>query len=267
MTRLGRRIAPGLVSGLAATGLAVLAVGGATRRSGDQAAVSEAAARIDRLLSEAYPSGEPGAAVLVSRAGTVILRKGYGLANTERKAAATAETVFRLASVTKVFTGTSILMLVEQGRLALGAPVTSYLPGYPAPGRGITVGHLLSYTSGLADYLDRPDSMAWARSDHTVQDLTDAFKDRPASFAPGEKNAYSNSNYLLWLLPTSRRAPPMASWTGATCSSPGRTRCRRCTAPGDACHRSRIWGSSTTRSSREGSWADGRWPRATSPSG
>ena len=157
----------------------------------------QAASRIDNLLSQEYPAGEPGAAVLVSRAGNVILKKGYGLADTERNVPATPGTVFRLASVTKMFTATAVLMLAERGKLALDDAVTKFLPAYPAPGQKIAVRHLLSHTSGLADYLDRPDSMAWARNEYTVQNLIDAFKDRPASFAPGEKNVYSNSNYVL----------------------------------------------------------------------
>jgi CubicO group peptidase (beta-lactamase class C family) len=88
-------------------------------------------------------------------------------------------------------------MLAERGDLALDDPVTRFLPAFPSSGRTITVRHLLSHTSGLADYLDRPNSMAWAAGEHTVQELIDAFKDRPASFAPGQKAAYSNSNYVL----------------------------------------------------------------------
>jgi CubicO group peptidase (beta-lactamase class C family) len=156
----------------------------------------QAASRIDRLLSQEYAADEPGAAVLVSRDGTVILKKGYGLANTERKVPVTPETVFRLASVTKMFTGTAILMLAEKNQLALDDPVAKILPASPVSGQ-ITVRHLLSHTAGLADYLDRPDSMAWARNEHTVQDLIDAFKDKRSSFEPGQKNVYSNSNYVL----------------------------------------------------------------------
>jgi CubicO group peptidase (beta-lactamase class C family) len=174
-----------------------IAAGGVAERSAGQTGHSQVAARIDRLLSEAYPPGEPGAAVFVSRAGAVILEKGYGLADTERKVPVTPEAVFRLASVTKAFTAAAVIQLVERGRIALDDPVTRILPAYPVSGRTITVRHLLSHTSGLADYLDRPNSMAWANNEYRVQDLIDAFKDRPASFAPGERNVYSNSNYVL----------------------------------------------------------------------
>jgi len=158
---------------------------------------AKVAAEIDRILSQEYLAGEPGAAVLISRAGQVILKKAYGLADTERKVPVTTDTVFRLASLTKVFTGTAVLMLAEQGKLDLEAPVAKYLPAHPTLGRGISGWRLLSHTSGLAEYLDRPDSMEWARKEYTVEQLIEAFKDRPASFAPGERNVYSNSNYIL----------------------------------------------------------------------
>lgn len=157
---------------------------------------ADTAARIDGILSAEYPTGEPGAAVLISRDGKVILKKGYGLADIERKAPAMPDTVFRIASVTKIFTATAILTLAEQGKLDLKDPVAKYFPGRPAD-RGIAVWHLLTHTSGLADYLDRPDFMDWVRHEYTVEQLIDSFKERAASFSPGAKNVYCNSNYIL----------------------------------------------------------------------
>jgi len=175
---------PGLVVSLGACGDA-------------RPASADTAAQIEGVLSVEYPAGEPGAAVLVSKGGKVILKKGYGLADTERQAPVTPDTVFRLASLTKVFTGTAILMLAEQGKLDFQDPVAKLLPGNPAAGRGIAVWHLLTHTSGLADYLDRPDFMDWVRHEYTVGQLIDSFKDRAPSFVPGAKNAYCNSNYIL----------------------------------------------------------------------
>jgi CubicO group peptidase (beta-lactamase class C family) len=148
-------------------------------------------------MSQEYPGGEPGAAILVGKGGTVILKKSYGLANVERNVPVTAETVFRLASITKMFTATAVLMLAEKNLLALDDPVAKILPDSPDSERRITVRQLLSHTAGLPDYLDRPDSVAWAHSEYTVQDLLGAFRSRQASFAAGQKNVYSNSNYVL----------------------------------------------------------------------
>jgi D-alanyl-D-alanine carboxypeptidase len=157
----------------------------------------EAAGRIDRFLAGRYAADAPGAAVLVARKGTVVLRKGYGLANLEHKIAASPQTVFRLASLSKVFTAAAVLILAEKGRLDLDDPAAKYLPDYPWK-KGIpAVRDLLGHTSGIHDYLDRPDNMRWVRCEYTVQELIDSFKDRDADFVPGERLAYSNSNYIL----------------------------------------------------------------------
>jgi len=158
---------------------------------------SAAIATIDSLLAATYPASGPGAAVLVARGGRVLLRKGYGLANVERGVAVAPETVFRIASVTKVFAATAVLMLTDEGRIALDSPAATYLPDYPAAGRGITVRHLLSHSAGLPEYLDRPDVFAFVGQERPVLDLVASFRDRPPVFAPGERDAYSNSNYIL----------------------------------------------------------------------
>ena len=189
--------------GVVAAGSWAVAVGGAHARGAAEAGqavpggLTGPAASIDRLLSEAYPPGEPGAAVRVAKAGVVLLEKGYGFADVGRKLPATPENVFRLASVTKAFTGTAVLMLAERGAIALDDPVTKHLPSSPPAWRDVTVRHLLSHTSGLPNYLDRPNSMEWAAREYPVQQLIDSFKDWPAVFAPGERSAYSNSNYVL----------------------------------------------------------------------
>ena len=189
--------------GLVGAGSWAVAGGGVHGRSVDDAdqagpgGLAGPAASIDRLLSEAYPPGEPGAAVRVTKAGVVLLEKGYGLADVEHKVRATPDSVFRLASVTKAFTGTAVLMLAERGAVALDDPVTEHLPSSPPAWRAVAIRHLLSHTSGLSNYLDRPNSMEWAAREYTVQQLVDSFKDRPAVFAPGERSAYSNSNYVL----------------------------------------------------------------------
>ena len=157
----------------------------------------DASERIDRLLAGRYAADAPGAAVLVARKGTVILRKGYGLADLEHRIAGAPETVFRLASVSKIFTAAAVLVLAEKGRLGLDDPASRYIADYPWK-KGIpALRDLLGHTSGIHDYLDRPDNMRWVRGEYTVKELIDSFKDRDPDFAPGERMAYSNSNYIL----------------------------------------------------------------------
>ncbi|MBN1224301.1 MAG: serine hydrolase [Candidatus Aminicenantes bacterium] len=146
----------------------------------------DATGRIDRLLAGRYAADAPGAAVLVAHKGTIVLRKGYGLANLEHRIAASPQTVFHLASVSKVFTAAAVLILAEKGQIGLDDPASKYIADYPWKKGVPAIRHLLGHTSGIHDYLDRPDSMRWARGEYTVKELVDSFKDRDADFAPGE---------------------------------------------------------------------------------
>jgi CubicO group peptidase (beta-lactamase class C family) len=106
--------------------------------------------------------------------------------------------VFRLGSITKQFTAASIMMLVEQGKLALSDPIEKYLPGYPTQGHTITIEHLLTHTSGIQSYTDIPGWMTGRiKTDMTVAELVDGFKKEPMQFAPGTAYRYNNSAYVL----------------------------------------------------------------------
>ena len=167
-------------------------------QSNNQNVVStELAQAIDAMLVEACPPDAPGAVVIVARDGNVVFRKGYGMANLELGVPIAPEMVFRLGSITKQFTAVAILMLVEQGKLALEDDITRFLPDYPTQGHTITVEHLLTHTSGIKSYTSMPEWLALRRNDLTVEELIDLFKDQPMEFAPGERWAYNNSGYVL----------------------------------------------------------------------
>ena len=85
---------------------------------------------IDTIM-QAYQGDVPGASVLVIRDGKPIVQKGYGLANLEDHEVATAATNYRLASVTKQFTAAAILLLAQDGKLAIDDPVKRWLPSLP----------------------------------------------------------------------------------------------------------------------------------------
>jgi CubicO group peptidase (beta-lactamase class C family) len=152
---------------------------------------------MDRLLAGQFAPDAPGAAVLVARGDEVLFSGGYGLANLEHGVEVTPRTVFSLASLGKLLTATAVLLLADEKKIDLDAEIQRYLPDYPARGGRITVADLLAHTSGIPDYLSRPDVMKWVRSDHTPGEVIDTFKDKPPDFAAGERAAYSNSNYIL----------------------------------------------------------------------
>jgi len=163
-----------------------------------RAPADPAARAIDGLMAAAYPADKPGAAILVSKGGRVILRKAYGMASLELGVPMQPEHVFALASISKQFTAAAILKLAEAGKLALDDDITKYLPTYPTHGARVTIEHLLTHTSGLSGLSETSDLRAVATQDSPLVDvLGDWVKDLPPDFAPGERWAYSNWGYSL----------------------------------------------------------------------
>lgn len=153
---------------------------------------------LDKLISARFKPELPGVAVLVIKDGKPLLRKAYGLANVELAVPATPEHVFRIGSTSKLFTATAIMLLVDEGKLALDAPVSRYLPDAPAQWGKVTVEHLLTHTSGIPNL--SMDSGYWrttARLEHTLDELIAPVRDRPLVSEPGTKFAYSNTGYNL----------------------------------------------------------------------
>ena len=150
----------------------------------------------DSLFSAYTGSAVPGASVIVIRDGQVVLRRAYGMANLEPGVAATPETDYRLASVSKQFTAMAVMLLVRDGKLRYDQPVSDILPELPAATRGVTIRHLLNHTSGLVDYEDLiPESRTTQLNDQDV--LTTLSAKDSVYFPAGTQYRYSNSGYVL----------------------------------------------------------------------
>lgn len=137
----------------------------------------------------------PGAAVVVVRNGKIIKAKGYGFASLEFDVPAEANTVFEIGSVTKQFTAACIMMLVQDGKINLDAPVSTYLDGTPEDWAPITVRMLLTHTSGIPSYTRIGGFELWRR--YTAKDAVEELAKHPMDFAPGEKYLYNNSAFNL----------------------------------------------------------------------
>ena len=136
----------------------------------------------------------PGVSIAVVQNDSVLLRRGYGLANVELGVPASDSTVYQSGSLGKQFTAAAVVMLVEQGRLSLDDRISKWLPEGGATWKDITVRHLLTHTSGMAEYTD---STFDYRKDYTEDQLVKFAASRPLDFAPGERWSYSNTGYLL----------------------------------------------------------------------
>jgi uncharacterized protein YbbC (DUF1343 family)/CubicO group peptidase (beta-lactamase class C family) len=183
---------------LSATGQS--AAGGAGEKSGlrpgGQAAVpTRALPAVDAAIEQAIQDKQvPGAVLIVGHDGTVIYRKAYGARALEpRREAMTLDTVFDLASLTKVIaTTTAVMQLVEQGKVRLNDPVAKYLPEFAQNGKDdITVRQLLIHFSGLEKDLDL--KAAW-EGKQTAYGM--AFGDAPED-AAGSRFTYSDVNFIV----------------------------------------------------------------------
>lgn len=134
----------------------------------------------------------PGLSIAVVRDGEVVKAKGYGLANVELNVPASAETVYQSGSTGKQFTATAVMMLVEEGKLALDDKINKYFLDSPESWNNITIRHLLTHTSGTTDY---PKDFDFRR-DYTEAELLKKAQSIPLAFAPGEKWSYSNLGYV-----------------------------------------------------------------------
>ena len=134
----------------------------------------------------------PGLALAVVRDGRIAIVAGFGLANIEHQVPVKPETVFQSGSTGKQFAAAAALLLADEGRLGLEDPVGEYVPA-PAHWRRITVRHLLTHTSGIAEYTDSID----LRRDYTEEQLVRMAGRRPLDFPPGTRWSYSNTAYAV----------------------------------------------------------------------
>lgn len=153
---------------------------------------------IDQMIRQEIDLQGPGVAIAVVKDGQPVHVEGYGLANLEWQCPIRPTTVFRLASITKQFTATAILLLERQGMLCIDDPITTYLPDYPTHGRLITIAHLLTHTSGIKSYTSLDNFLPdLSKKDLSPEELLTYFKDLPLEFEPGTRFLYNNSGYHL----------------------------------------------------------------------
>lgn len=147
----------------------------------------------DIVLAEMKRTHTPGVSIAVVRDGQIERAQGYGLANVEHAVPVSAETVFQSGSIGKQFTAALVMLLVEDGKLRLDDPVSRHLAGTPKAWKGITIRHLLTHTSGLAD----PGKKVDLRKDYTDAQMIAIAGRLPLRFQPGQKWEYSNVGYHL----------------------------------------------------------------------
>jgi CubicO group peptidase (beta-lactamase class C family) len=159
--------------------------------------------QIDAVFSKFTTAREPGCADLVVKNGKAVFRKGYGVTDLRSASPITAATNFRLASLTKQFTATAVMLLVRDGKLRYDDSLTKIFPDFPAYGKTITIRNLLNHTAGLLDYEDLMADKYAGLPDEKIPQIKDAGvlefmkQQGRTKFPPGTRWEYSNSGYAV----------------------------------------------------------------------
>jgi len=153
--------------------------------------------QIDNLLTQINEKGEFNGIVLIGNNDSILFSKSYGFADFKNKAKIDLNTQFYIASISKQFTATAILILSENGKLKIDQPVKDFLVNFPY--EEITIHHLLSNTSGITDYIDYF-AENWNKRKQANTDDVMSFLNNinpKLQFETGSKFQYSNTNYVI----------------------------------------------------------------------
>jgi len=166
----------------------------APKKNATPTAEFSGAAELDSTINEAIRQDKlPGGVLLVGHSGKIVYRKAYGRRSlTGTKEPMTVDTIFDLASLTKIVATTSAMMrLYEQGRLDLEAPVTKYLPEFQGGESPITIRELMTHFSGFRPDIDI--DPPWSGYETGIRM---AMMDKPVA-PPNTKFIYSDTNFIL----------------------------------------------------------------------
>jgi CubicO group peptidase (beta-lactamase class C family) len=167
--------------------------------SGNSQDNNSSAAKVDALFAEWDNRNSPGCALAVIKDGAIVYKRGYGMADLEHDVPISPNTVFYIGSTSKQFVTACILLLAEQGKLALDDDLRKFIPEFPQYGKPITIRHLVHHTSGIRDYLTLWELSGRSYLDYVPEQavLDMICRQKELNFAPGEQYLYSNSCYFL----------------------------------------------------------------------
>lgn len=152
--------------------------------------------QIDDYLNVLEANNKLMATMTVTKDGNQFYNKAVGFADVSSNVKNTNETKFRIGSITKVFTAVMIFQLIDEERLTLETPLSSYFNEIPRASE-ITIAHLLNHSSGLYNITNDPKFGKWMLETSSRADMLSRIKGYDLDFNPGEETAYSNTNYLL----------------------------------------------------------------------
>ena len=161
-------------------------------------------AAIEAYVSPYVQTRNFSGVIAVAKDGRVAFAKAYGFADQERRTPNTLRTRFHVASMSMQFTAAAALRLIQSGQLSLNTPVSAVVVDFPG-GSGITIRHLLTQTSGIADINDLPDYDTVLKAHQTPLSLVDKVRNLPRERAPGTYKREEHSAYNLLALVIERK--------------------------------------------------------------
>ncbi|WP_026359919.1 serine hydrolase domain-containing protein [Amycolatopsis nigrescens] len=157
---------------------------------------------LDRLVADLAAKDEFSGSLLLTHRGRPVLARSYGMANKAQSVPNGPDTIFGLASVTKLLTAIAVAQLVQRRKIAYGDPLGRHVSGFPAEiADTVTVHHLLTHGSGLGDFHAMPGywetARTWTTVEQVVAGTTDFVRRSTLAFPPGAGDLYSNSGFHL----------------------------------------------------------------------
>jgi serine beta-lactamase-like protein LACTB, mitochondrial len=157
---------------------------------------SQVEAALEKLFTEEMAKERiPGISVAIVLDNELKWSRGFGFADLENRVAATSQTVFRIASVSKPITATAAMQLYQRGKLDLDVPIQRYVPGFPEKPWPITARHLLEHTSGIRHY--KPEEDVSRRRYQSLTEALEPFKNDPLLFETGTTFRYTSYGFVL----------------------------------------------------------------------
>jgi CubicO group peptidase (beta-lactamase class C family) len=153
--------------------------------------------KLNAVISEAVAKDVFSGNILIANRGDVLYKKSLGTADFKNGVANTAATKFQIGSITKFFTKTLILQLIESHALKKSETIGDHLTGFPSTLAVITIQQLLDHTSGLSSYYDVPGYDSARGKIQSISDVLEFVMKEELQFQPGNRAAYSNSGYAV----------------------------------------------------------------------
>ncbi|WP_299312023.1 serine hydrolase domain-containing protein [uncultured Aquimarina sp.] len=152
--------------------------------------------RIDSLFNLLEIHNQGMGSISIYKNGKEVYKNSIGYLDVENKIVSNSKTKYKIGSITKTFTATLIMQLVDEKKLSLGTFLVDYFPEVSNANK-ITIEHMLRHRSGLFNLTEDEDFMKWMLVPNTRKQMLDRIVKREVDFQPDEKTAYSNTNYLL----------------------------------------------------------------------